>query len=66
MPVEITVIIPVYNASSTLERCVKSVLSQTLQEYELLLVDDGSENNSMVVMRNFAHKDERIVVLSQM
>ena len=40
--VTVSIIIPVYNAESTLRQCVESILSQDFEDYELLLIDDGS------------------------
>ena len=44
--VTISIIIPVYNAESTLRQCVESILSQDFEDYELLLIDDGSTDGS--------------------
>lgn len=62
---EISVIIPVYNAFSTLQKCIDSVITQTFTEWELILVDDGSTDDSVPICRRSAEKDNRIVVLEQ-
>ena len=46
---ELSIIIPIYNAEKTLRRCVESVLGQTYTDYELILIDDGSTDNSPVI-----------------
>lgn len=61
--VKVSVIIPVYNAEKWLERCVTSVTNQTLKEIEIILVDDGSTDNSLAMCEKFAAKDNRISVI---
>jgi CDP-glycerol glycerophosphotransferase len=46
MPVSLSIIIPVYNVEAYLTACVKSIVSQTFADYEVLLVDDGERINS--------------------
>lgn len=58
----ISVIVPVYNIKDYLPRCVRSILSQTLQEFELILVDDGSTDGSGEICDAFSGEDERISV----
>ena len=58
----ITVIVPVYNSESTLSRCVESILSQTFKNFELLLIDDGSLDNSAKICDQYAETDSRIKV----
>lgn len=65
MPAEISVIIPVYNASMSLERCVRSLLSQDFKDFDLIIVDDGSEDNSVQIIKHFAQADIRIVSICQ-
>lgn len=61
----ISVIIPVYNVAKLLERCVNSVLAQTYQNLEIILVDDGSTDMSGKFCDVFAKKDPRIKVIHQ-
>lgn len=56
----VSVVVPVYNAASFLERTVESIRNQTLQNIEILLVDDGSKDASYEVCRSLARKDPRI------
>lgn len=58
----ISIIVPVYNGDKYLSRCVDSILSQTFQDFELLLVDDGSKDISSDICDNYAAKDQRIKV----
>lgn len=58
----ISVIVPVYNIQNYLERCVKSIMNQTYQKLEILLVDDGSTDGSGEICERLAKEDERIRV----
>lgn len=60
-----SIIVPVYNTEKELERCVRSVIYQTYQEFELILVDDGSKDRSGVLCDGFAAEDSRIVAIHQ-
>lgn len=60
---KISVIIPVYNVENYLHRCVDSVLNQTFQDFEIILIDDGSKDNSGKICDDYAQKDERIKVI---
>jgi len=59
---KISVIVPVYNVEPYLRRCVDSILAQTMKNLEIILVDDGSTDNSGAVCDEYAKKDSRIVV----
>lgn len=59
----ISVIVPVYNTKEYLERCVNSLLNQTYQDMEIILVDDGSTDGSGEICDRFAERDRRIRVL---
>ncbi len=59
---KISIIIPVYNAEKTLSRCIDSILVQTFRDFELLLIDDGSEDQSGEMCDNYARQDNRVVV----
>ena len=59
---KISVIIPVYNAESTLRRCVDSVLAQTFTDFECLLINDGSKDKSGEICDEYAARDSRIRV----
>lgn len=59
---KISVIVPVYKAENYLHRCVDSLLAQTFQDFEILLVDDGSPDRSGEICDEYAQKDKRIRV----
>ena len=61
----ISIIIPVYQAESTIKRCVDSVLSQTYSGYEIILIDDGSKDGSGSICDYYTSLDERIKVYHQ-
>lgn len=58
----ISVIVPVYNAEEFLPRCINSILAQTFTDFELLLIDDGSTDNSRKICQEYAKNDNRIRV----
>ena len=60
-----SIIIPVYNVEQYLEECVKSVLAQTYTDFEILLIDDGSPDNSGILCDKLAKADSRIRVFHQ-
>lgn len=59
---QISVIVPVYNTETYLSRCIDSILAQTFTDFELLLINDGSTDNSGVICDEYAQKDSRIHV----
>ena len=61
----ISIIIPVYNVESYLHKCINSVLCQSFQKFELILVDDGSTDNSGKICDEYSQKDRRIKVIHQ-
>lgn len=59
---KISVIVPVYKAEAYLHRCVDSILAQTFQDFEVLLIDDGSPDRSGDICDEYAKKDKRVRV----
>ena len=55
-----SVIVPVYNVSEYLEKCVDSIVDQNFEDFEIILVDDGSTDNSAQICKNYAEKFEKI------
>lgn len=61
----LSIIVPVYNTEPYLERCIDSILAQNYQDYELILVDDGSTDNSPAICDRYAADHAQIVCLHQ-
>ncbi len=61
--IKFSILVPVYNAENYLDECIQSVLNQTYQNFELILVDDGSPDNSGAICDCYAEKDDRVKVL---
>ncbi len=59
----LSVIVPVYKAEKYIDRCINSILNQTLTDLELILVDDGSPDNSGAICDEYAEKDSRVKVI---
>lgn len=62
---KISIIVPVYNVQNYLVQCLESVLHQTLEEIEVICVDDGSRDNSSKILQEYKEKDKRITVITQ-
>ena len=59
----VSIIVPVYNAEKYLNRCIDSILSQTMTDFELLLIDDGSKDESGCICDEYAEEDARVKVI---
>jgi len=62
---QISVVMPVWNAESTLEKSVTTILNQTLRDFELIIVDDGSVDQTPIILERLSSLDSRICVLHQ-
>lgn len=62
---KISIIIPIYNAEKYLERCLDSIINQTLKEIEIICINDGSTDNSLLILEKYAQKDKRIIIENQ-
>ena len=63
MSILLSIIVPVYNVGSFLPKCINSIISQTFTDFELILVDDGSTDNSVEICDAAAKKDSRVRVI---
>ena len=61
----ISIIIPCFNAEKTLEKCLKSVVQQSYANLEIIIIDDGSTDETSLIYNKFQSNDERILVLKQ-
>ena len=62
---KISIIIPVYNVDKYLRACLDSIINQTFTDFEVICVNDGSEDSSLGILNEYAAKDKRFIVLSQ-
>lgn len=60
---KVSLIVPIYNSQNYLEKCIKSLISQTLKDIQIILINDGSTDNSEKIIKSF--DDERIVYISK-
>ena len=63
MNLKVSIIVPIYNAQKTLERCIESILNQDFSDFELLLINDGSKDDSGKICDAYAKKDHRVRVI---
>lgn len=63
MTPKVSIIVPVYNAEKTIGRCIESILNQEYEDFELLLMNDGSKDASGSICDEYAQKDERVRVI---
>ena len=61
---KVSIIIPVYNREKYLRACLNSALNQTLEDVEIICVDDGSTDNSLQILNEYAEKDKRILIIT--
>ena len=62
---KVSVIVPVYNMEKYLEECLDSIISQTLQDIEIICINDGSTDNSLTILQKYAQKDFRITIIDK-
>jgi len=62
---KISIIVPVYNVECYLRKCIDSILAQTLDDFECILINDGSTDNSGNICNQYAKTDNRIIVINQ-
>ena len=62
---KISIIIPVYNAQDYLKKCLDSIIGQDLKDIEIICIDDGSNDNSLQILKNYAAQETRFIYKSQ-
>ena len=65
MCVKLSVIIPVYNAEKYLNKCLDSLICQSMKEMEIISVNDGSIDNSLHILKEYEEKDRRVIIVNQ-
>lgn len=61
----VSVIIPMYNAEKSIEKCVGSIIQQTYTNLEIIIVNDGSVDNSPYIVENFQKNDHRVKLINK-
>ena len=59
----VSIIVPIYNTEEYIDKCVESIINQTYKEIEIILIDDGSTDNSPILCDKWEEKDKRIHVI---
>lgn len=62
---KLSVIIPVYNVEQYLQECLDSIINQTFKDIEIICVNDGSTDNSLEILKKYAQKDKRIIIINK-
>lgn len=65
MSPKVSIIVPVYNVEKYLKHCLDSLINQTMQDIEIICVNDGSKDNSLAILEDYVKCDKRIVLLNQ-
>ena len=60
---KLSIIVPMYNSEKTISDCIDSILKQTFRQFELILVDDGSQDDTLNICQVYAKKDSRIILI---
>lgn len=63
--IKLSIIVPIYNVEKYLKRCLDNLINQTLKEIEIICVNDGSTDNSLQILEEFANKDKRLRIINQ-
>ena len=61
----ISTVIPVYNAEAYLKNCLDSIISQTYSDFEAIVINDGSTDNSLGICKQYTIRDKRIILINQ-
>lgn len=61
----ISVIIPVYNGEKYIKRCINSLINQTYKNIEIIIINDGSKDNSINIIKEISEKDKRIIIIDK-
>lgn len=63
--IKISIVVPIYNTSFFLNKCIESIVNQSYSKLEIILVNDGSTDNSLSICDSYASQDDRIIVISK-
>ena len=62
----VSVVVPVYNSDKTLDACIQSIMRQSYQNFEIILINDGSTDRSLDIMRSYEASDSRVIVIDKL
>ena len=62
---KVSILVPVCNVEKFLEKCLQSLVDQTLKDIEIICINDGSKDNSLSIIKKFANLDNRIVIIDK-
>lgn len=62
---KVSILVPAYNAAKYLNDCIRSIISQTYKDLQIIIIDDGSTDNTFIIANEYAEKDFRLEVYSQ-
>ena len=62
---KVSIIVPVYNSEKYLKKCIQSIVSQTYDNYEIIVVNDGSTDNSLKILESFSDKYKNLFIINQ-
>ena len=62
---KVSIIVPCYNAEKYLKKCLDSIINQTYSNIEIILVNDGSKDNTLKILSDYEKKDNRIIVIDK-
>ena len=63
--IKVSILVPICNVEKFLDKCLRSIVNQTLTDIEIICINDGSKDKSLEIIKNFAKDDERIVVIDK-
>lgn len=63
--IKISIIVPIYNVEKYLKRCIDSIINQSYTNIEIILVNDGSTDNSLNICQLYTQQDSRIIILNK-
>ena len=65
MKPKLSILVPIYNVEKYLSQCLESITAQTLQDIEIICINDGSTDGSLDIIKDFAKNDNRIVIINK-
>ena len=61
----VSILVPCYNVEKYIHQCMDSIISQTLKDIEIICINDGSKDNTLSILKEYADKDKRIVIIDK-